>query len=199
MTRSRLLLKRLEKKRLLLETELGAASSCVHRPGGSFLRIRPNRGGWGTSRATGRRVRFLMTQPWTQWHLKPDSLLDFPCFMSPERTTTHRNHSHFFRNFKLVSLDFRCLQLESFFTDIKKYSEYCLLCAEGERHATYGFSTRGDGWMTGWVSRAPREKKYLSVKMNQKGAGRLCEHGSRRAEACSEGRQREMTTRGRIS
>lgn len=34
-TRSRLLLKRLEKKCLLLETELGAASSCVHRPVGA--------------------------------------------------------------------------------------------------------------------------------------------------------------------
>lgn len=119
---------------------------CSPPSGGSFLRIRPNRGGGGTSRATGQRVPFLMTHPWTQWHLKPDSLHDFPCFMSPERPPTHHNHSHFFKKFRLVSFDFRCLQLESFFGDIKKYSECCLLCAERGGHVRYGFSTRGDGW-----------------------------------------------------
>lgn len=39
----------------------------------------------------------------------------------------------------------------------------------------------------------------MSVKMNWKGARKLCEHGSQRAEALSEGQKREMTTRGRIS
>ena len=135
--------------------ELPAAVFTAQR--GQLPENKTNRGGGGASRATGQNP-LLDDTPLDPGALKPDSLLDFPCFMSPKRPPTHHNHSHFFKKFELVSFDFRCLQLESFFRDIKKYSEYCLLCAEREGHVRYGLSTRGDGWTAGCVSRAPREK-----------------------------------------
>lgn len=64
---------------------------------GSFLRIRPNRWRWGIQPSSRPKGHLLMTHPLIQWHLKPDPLLDFPCFMSPERTNNHHNHSHCFK------------------------------------------------------------------------------------------------------